>query len=109
MARPAKILRFPHQLEEVKREQWWERPSVMAGLILAAILLLHLPLLSLPYFWDEAGYYIPAARDIWSHFQFIPTSTLTKAHPPLVMSWLAAAWKLFGYHDVVTRVAMLLV
>ena len=23
-----------------------------------------LPLLRLPYFWDEAGYYIPAARDL---------------------------------------------
>ena len=26
--------------------------------------LLHVSLLRLPYFWDEAGYYIPAARDL---------------------------------------------
>ena len=109
MQRPAKIIRFPHRLGVLPPEQWWEKPSLMAALIFAAILLLHLPLLSLPYFWDEAGYYIPAARDILFHFQLIPTSTLTNAHPPLVMLWLAAAWKLFGYYDVVTRVAMLLV
>ena len=24
----------------------------------------HAPLLQLPYFWDEAGYYVPAARDL---------------------------------------------
>ena len=31
--------------------------------LFAALILLHLPLLRLPYFWDEAGYYIPAAWD----------------------------------------------
>ncbi len=28
-------------------------------------MLLHAPLLRLPYFWDEAGYYVPAARDLY--------------------------------------------
>ncbi|HWR17905.1 MAG TPA: glycosyltransferase family 39 protein [Terriglobales bacterium] len=109
MQRTAKILRFPKPLTSAPTRLWWERLPVIAGLIFVSILLLHIPLLRLPYFWDEAGYYIPAGRDIWQHFQFIPTSTLTNAHPPLVMAWLAAAWKIFGYHAAVTRVAMLLV
>ena len=39
-------------------------PIVLAASF-AFILVLHLPLLNLPYFWDEAGYYIPAARDLF--------------------------------------------
>jgi 4-amino-4-deoxy-L-arabinose transferase-like glycosyltransferase len=109
MQRSAKILRFPTPLAEFQATQWWERLPAVAGLIFAAVLLLHLPLLRLPYFWDEAGYYIPAARDIFLHLQTIPTSTLTNAHPPLVMLSLALFWKLFGYHPAVTRIAMLLI
>ena len=109
--RSAKILRFPRPEVAVPRplREWWERLDVIFGLAFAAILLLHSFLLRLPYFWDEAGYYIPAARDILLHFQLIPTSTLTNAHPPLLMLWLALWWKVFGYHVVVARLAMLLV
>ena len=78
------------------------------ALVFAATLLLHSGLLRLPYFWDEAGYYIPAARDFFLHGQLIPTSTLTNAHPPLPAVYLAVAWKLFGYSPLVTRTAMLL-
>ncbi|MGE0407239.1 MAG: ArnT family glycosyltransferase, partial [Candidatus Korobacteraceae bacterium] len=74
-----------------------------------ALLVLHLPLLRLPYFWDEAGYFIPAARDLLLTGDPIPQSTLSNAHPPLVMLWLAAVWKLFGYSPLATRTAMLLV
>ena len=77
--------------------------------IFTAILLLHLPLLRLPYFWDEAGYYIPAARDFFLHHQLIPTSTLSNAHPPLPSVFLAFAWWIFGYAPIVTRIAMLVV
>jgi 4-amino-4-deoxy-L-arabinose transferase-like glycosyltransferase len=69
--------------------------------------MLHIPLLKLPYFGDEAGYYIPAARDIWLTGSFIPHSTPTNAHPPLVMAYLALWWKIAGYAPVVTRTAML--
>jgi 4-amino-4-deoxy-L-arabinose transferase-like glycosyltransferase len=77
--------------------------------VLFAVLLiaLHAPLLRLPYFWDEAGYYIPAARDLFSG-SVIPYSTPSNAHPPLVMAWLALAWKIFGQSQIVTRFAMLL-
>ena len=75
----------------------------------AALVVLHLTLLDLPYYWDEAGYFIPAARDIYTDGSFVPHSTLSNAHPPLVMAYLALAWKLFGFHIAVARTAMLAV
>jgi 4-amino-4-deoxy-L-arabinose transferase-like glycosyltransferase len=78
-------------------------------LIVVAIFLLHVPLLKLPYFGDESGYYIPAARDIWLTGSFIPHSTPSNAHPPLVMAYLALWWKLAGYAPFVTRTAMLVI
>lgn len=80
-----------------------------AGLWLFFFLLLiaaHARLLRLPYFWDEAGYYIPAARDLLAG-SLIPHSTPSNAHPPLVMAWLALAWTLLGQSPLVTRIAML--
>ncbi|HZT57659.1 MAG TPA: glycosyltransferase family 39 protein [Pyrinomonadaceae bacterium] len=84
------------------------RPLVFL-FIFAALFLFHLSLLNLPYYWDEAGYFIPAARDIYADGSFIPHSTLSNAHPPLVMAYLAIAWKLFGFRIEVARTAMLLV
>ncbi|MGZ4811771.1 MAG: ArnT family glycosyltransferase [Terriglobales bacterium] len=85
------------------------RGAIIFALLLVALLLTHFALLPLPYFWDEAGYYIPAARDLYLTGALIPHTTLTNAHPPLVMAYLAAAWKVFGYSPAVTRGAMLLV
>ena len=82
-------------------------PPVIFAVILLTIFLLHAPLLRLPYFWDEAGYYVPAARDILLTGSFIPHSTVSNAHPPLVMAWLAMWWKVVGYAPPVTRTAML--
>jgi hypothetical protein len=82
--------------------------GVVFAAIFAAIFLLHVPLLRLPYFWDEAGYYVPAARDLLLTGSVIPHSTPSNAHPPLVMAYLAAGWKLAGYSPSVTRTAMLL-
>jgi hypothetical protein len=82
--------------------------GVVFAAIFAAIFLLHAPLLRLPYFWDEAGYYVPAARDLLLTGSVIPHSTPSNAHPPLVMAYLAAGWKLAGYSPSVTRTAMLL-
>ncbi len=69
---------------------------------------LHAPVLRLPYFWDEAGYYVPAARDLLLHGSLIPQSSVSNAHPPLVMAYLALWWKLASFAPVVTRTAMLL-
>lgn len=79
-------------------------------MILVAIqLLLHAPLLRLPYFWDEAGYYVPAARDILLSGSLIPHTTPSNAHPPLVTGYLALWWKIVGFAPQVTRTAMLVV
>ena len=74
-----------------------------------ALIAAHWPLLRLPYFWDEAGYYIPTARDLLLAGSLIPHSTPSNAHPPLLMAWLALAWKIFGYSPLVARTAMLLI
>jgi hypothetical protein len=77
--------------------------------IFAALLVSHWTLLRLPYYWDEAGYYIPAAWDFFRTGSLIPLTTLTNAHPPLPSIYLAAAWKVFGFCPLVTRTATLLV
>jgi hypothetical protein len=93
---------------------WTERlfhgrlaPLYLFSTFIVLLIATHAPLLRLPYFWDEAGYYIPAARDLMQG-SLIPRSTPSNAHPPLVLAWLAFGWKIFGFHSVVTRVAMLL-
>jgi hypothetical protein len=99
---------------KIRGERWTireltEYPPAVFAVIFTAIFLLHLPLLRLPYFWDEAGYYVPAARDILLTGSLIPHSTVSNAHPPLVMAWVALWWKCAGYAPVVTRSAMLMV
>ena len=79
------------------------------ALIFTAVFVTHAPLLRLPYFWDEAGYFIPAARDLLLTGSLIPHSTLSNAHPPLLMLWLAFWWKFSAFTPAVTRFAMLLV
>lgn len=83
-------------------------PLVSLTLIFAAVLLTHWPLLRLPYYWDEAGYYIPAAFDFFRRGTLIPYSTLSNAHPPLPSLYLAACWRVFGFSPFVTRTAMCL-
>ena len=76
-------------------------------LFFLVLFVLHAPLLRLPYFWDEAGYYVPAARELLLTGSLIPRSTPSNAHPPLVMAFLAGCWKLAGFAPIVTRTAML--
>lgn len=89
--------------------QWPLHPALLFALLFSALFVLHAPLLRLPYFWDEAGHYIPAAHDLYLSGDLIPRDTLSNAHPPLVMAYLAAWWKLSGYAPAVTRTAMLLI
>jgi len=84
-------------------------PALILLSFFFALLLLHISLLRLPYFWDEAGYYIPAARDLLLSGSPIPHSTPSNAHPPLVMAYLALCWKIAGFSVIATRVAMLAV
>jgi hypothetical protein len=87
----------------------WTQHALLFAIFFAVLMLLHAPLLRLPYFWDEAGYYIPAAHDLYLTGSLIPHSTPSNAHPPLVMAWLASAWRVAGYSPLVTRAAMLAV
>jgi hypothetical protein len=75
----------------------------------AILFVLHYPLLRLPYFWDEAGYYIPAALDFYRSGLLVPTTTLPTGHTPLVLVYLATAWRVFGFWPLVTRTGMILV
>jgi 4-amino-4-deoxy-L-arabinose transferase-like glycosyltransferase len=81
---------------------WIVFPAISAALVAS-----HFPLLRLPYYWDEAGYYIPAAWDFFRTGSLIPVTTLSNAHPPLPSIYLALAWKLFDYCPLVTRLAVL--
>ena len=87
----------------------WPQQFLLFSLFFAGLLLLHAPLLRLPYFWDEAGYYIPAARDLYLTGTLIPHSTPSNAHPPLVMALLALVWHVAEYSPLVTRMTMLAV
>ena len=77
--------------------------------IFAAVLITHAPLLRLPYYWDEGGYYVPAALDFFRTGTLIPQSTVTNAHPPLPMILMAGWWHLFGFHVIATRILACLV
>jgi hypothetical protein len=77
--------------------------------VFAALYASHFTLLRLPYYWDEAGYYIPAAWDFFRTGSLIPITTLTNAHPPLPSVYLALWWKISGFYPEVTREAVLMV
>jgi 4-amino-4-deoxy-L-arabinose transferase-like glycosyltransferase len=82
---------------------------VIFPVVFAALYASHFTLLRLPYYWDEAGYYIPAAWDFFRTGSLIPLTTLTNAHPPLPSVYLALWWKLSGFLPEVTREAVLIV
>ena len=96
---------MPH----ISSDRTTRRGPLLFALFFACLVALHAGLLRLPYFWDEAGYYVPAARDLWLTGSLVPFSTPSNAHPPLVMACLALAWRIFGYAPVVTRLSMLLI
>ena len=73
-------------------------------LLFAAVALSHLTLLHLPYYWDEGGYYIPAALDFYHHGWLIPQ--FTNAHPPLPNVLLGTLWHIVGLHILATRLCV---
>lgn len=87
----------------------WVWCSKVFPLSLGWLLATHWTFLDLPYHWDELGQFVPAARDLLHSGAVVPRSTLPNVHPPLLMAYLAGAWKLFGFSIPVTRVAMLMV
>jgi hypothetical protein len=77
--------------------------------IFAVLYASHWSLLRLPYYWDEAGYYIPAAWDFFRTGALIPITTVSNAHPPLPSVYLTLWWLVCGFHPEVTREAVLIV
>ena len=78
-------------------------------LFFVLVYLSHLRLLRLPYFWDEGGYYIPAALDFFQTGTLIPRTTLSNAHPPLPSLLLAGWWHLSGFVPSGTRTLVAMV
>jgi 4-amino-4-deoxy-L-arabinose transferase-like glycosyltransferase len=77
--------------------------------VFAALYASHFTLLRLPYYWDEAGYYIPAAWDFFRTGSLIPITVPSIAHPPLPSIYLALWWNVSGFYPEVTREAVLMV
>jgi 4-amino-4-deoxy-L-arabinose transferase-like glycosyltransferase len=77
--------------------------ALLYPVFFSAVYLSHLTLLRLPYFWDEGGYYIPAAWDFFRTGTLIPVTTVTNAHPPLPSIMLAGWWHLSGFVPSGTR------
>ncbi len=95
------------------RVEWFNRRRAVAvalffGLFAVPLFAIHLRLLSLPFFWDEQGQFIPTALDILRMGAWVAKSTVPNVHPPGLEAGLALLYKLFGYSIPLTRVAMLL-
>jgi hypothetical protein len=82
--------------------------AVFFALFTVPLLLIHWPLLGLPFFWDEQGQFIPTALDLLRHGVWIAHSTIPNVHPPGVEAYLVLWYKLFGFSIPLTRLAMLL-
>jgi hypothetical protein len=87
----------------------WESHLGLWLVCVFVVTLIHFPYLRLPYYWDESGYYFPAALELAQHGRLIPQTTLAEPHPPLQALYLAACYKMFGSAPIVTRLAMCLV
>ena len=53
---------------------------------------LHAPYLTLPYYWDELGQFVPQTLDLYNEGRWIPVHTLPNVHPPGVEALLALVW-----------------
>lgn len=81
--------------------------AILLALFLAAVPGTHFALFDLPLFWDELGYFVPAARDLYQQGAWVPRSTAPNSHPPAVPAYLAAVWSVTGYSIPAARAAML--
>lgn len=81
--------------------------AILFALFASIVIPSHLWVARLPYYWDEAGQFIPAALDILHGGHLIPRSTVPNIHPPVVLAYLAGVWRIAGFEPVTTRMAML--
>ncbi|MBV9295267.1 MAG: glycosyltransferase family 39 protein, partial [Acidobacteriaceae bacterium] len=70
---------------------------------------IHVGLLTLPFYWDEQGQFIPTALDLLRTGAWVAHSTIPNVHPPGVEAYLVLWYKLFGFSIPITRLAMLLI
>ncbi|MFN0169076.1 MAG: ArnT family glycosyltransferase [Bryobacteraceae bacterium] len=84
------------------------RVALFGAAIVVLVLGIHVPFLKLPFFWDEAGQFIPAALDLYRNGDLVARSAIPNVHPPGVMLYLAAVWRIVGFSVAATRLAMLL-
>jgi 4-amino-4-deoxy-L-arabinose transferase-like glycosyltransferase len=87
------------------------RPQSYAWIFLlfaAVIVPAHFWMVRLPYFWDEAGQFVPAGLDLLHDGSWIPHSTTPNIHPPGLPAYLAGVWRVAGFHAASTRIGMLL-
>lgn len=82
--------------------------GILFALFAFIFLTTHFKLISLPFFWDEAGQFVSQAHDLLEGRGLIPQSTMPNSHPPGLPLLLAGIWKVTGYSIEVTRIAMLL-
>jgi len=79
---------------------------LVAAALVTFVFASHVPFLTVPFYWDELGQFVPAALDIFQKGEWVPRSTVPNVHPPGVMAYLAAVWWIAGYSIAVTRLAM---
>jgi hypothetical protein len=73
----------------------------------ALVVALHLPLLKMPFHWDEAGQFVPAALDLYRDGAWVAHSTAPNVHPPGLAAVLAAVWRVAGFSILSARLTML--
>ena len=81
---------------------------VFFALFLGAAIVVHWPWLSMLPHWDEIGWFLPAALDLYRGGHWIPVSAPPSPHPPGVAAYLAGVWTITGFSIPATRVAMVL-
>jgi hypothetical protein len=106
-------LRPPHRIDKqgTRQRRRKRKPQYVAAfffLFAIPLFLFHGQLLSLPFFWDEHGQFIPTALDLLRTGAWVAHSAVPNVHPPGVEAYLVLWYKLFGYSIPITRIAMLL-
>ena len=83
--------------------------AILFAISSALLLAIHAQLITLPFYWDELGQFIPTALDLLRTGAWVAHSTIPNVHPPGVEAYLVLWYKLFGFSIPITRIAMLLV
>lgn len=85
--------------------------SMVILLGMSAFVMLKIPDLSLPYFWDEMAGYMSCVIQMWDHgISVLPSAVpaeLSYGHPLLMHTCLALAGKVFGMEPVVMHAMVL--